>query len=478
VAINEALNSLGSTIARDVLDLFDSSESIELRMGLRGDLSQPVRALKGQGTGQLIPADEVRFVVGHVKGSEESAHQVRELVVAVMHEVIFVLAELNQVVEGNGIALDTDLLDELSEFAISSLTKISKETVLKLRLLLHGCVGVDLLRGLIPNDMLVTEHFADSALIEWHALLLSEVHGVLLVHVAVLEGKVLGLAQLSELLEEGIVSGGIHDLLSKLLAIDGIASPVADHMHEGTLLIAVKTGQDVLKLRELFLFHLMSLVFSLRKEVQLANEVFELRRFSVDALHELRVEVFLIVELCNLRLKVSVDFRVGVPIFTSQLLEEIVCGLAALGCWVLRSLCEMERQGEKLLLVRRVQVELIDGVFVCTEAFLSFLLNLFVGTMAWNVGGRHLVYELLNRVGVSVGSSKLTSIAEGDVFETVDLTKRPEDGACILAEAAHLEHFGQVCLLGDAADHMVKELRLREGIFVVHRQVVEKLVLR
>ncbi len=60
---------------------------------------------------------------------------------------------------------------------------------------------------------------------------------------------------------------------------------------------------------------------------------------------------------------------------------------------------------------------------------------------------------------VSLDILKFLSIAESNVFETVDLTELPENWAAVLALALDLEDFSEIGLFTDTLNHMLQKLR-------------------
>ena len=59
----------------------------------------------------------------------------------------------------------------------------------------------------------------------------------------------------------------------------------------------------------------------------------------------------------------------------------------------------------------------------------------------------------------------------------MDLSNRPEDITLVLALALDTEDIAEVSLLGDALDHVLKELGLGERVLVVHSQMIEEVFL-
>lgn len=124
-----------------------------------------------------------------------------------------------------------------------------------------------------------------------------------------------------------------------------------------------------------------------------------------------------------------------------------------------------------------MQVELSNGILVFSKALVDSILDVLVGAQTWNVFRGHLVDQFLKFVRVALGFCEVLCITESDVLETVDLTELPEDRVGVLAGALDSENLGEVSLLRDALDHVLEKLGLGQGVFVVHGQVVQELVL-
>lgn len=147
------------------------------------------------------------------------------------------------------------------------------------------------------------------------------------------------------------------------------------------------------------------------------------------------------------------------PVQTGKLVEELHLVVAEM-VRVLSSLSKVEGQSEKLLLVRGVKAQLFDFSLVFSEAVLELFLALLVRAEAWDVLRVNSVNKLLEFVWVAVGSFKVGRGAVGDILETVDLTKLPENRVGVLALALDTEDLAEVGLLGDRLDHMVEKLGL------------------
>ena len=94
----------------------------------------------------------------------------------------------------------------------------------------------------------------------------------------------------------------------------------------------------------------------------------------------------------------------------------------------------------------------------------------------WDTLWGNLVDKLLQLVRVAAGCRKLVCIAEGDVLETMYLTKAPEDVVFVLAQSLDLEDLRQIGLLADTLHKVIEELGLGKRILPVHRKMVQKLV--
>lgn len=94
-----------------------------------------------------------------------------------MKQVVLILSVVLQVKERNRVALDSYFLDELSEFTVGTLTEIGQQTVLELRVFLHGCIVGNLFVHLDTEEVLVAEQVSYTSLIDRHALFLGVLHG-------------------------------------------------------------------------------------------------------------------------------------------------------------------------------------------------------------------------------------------------------------------------------------------------------------
>ena len=84
-------------------------------MGLGHNACQPIWFHNGGYTGQLIPSNELCFVISHVEGREQSAHERVELMIRVVDHVVLILTVLFEVVEGDCVTLNAHLFDEIAQ---------------------------------------------------------------------------------------------------------------------------------------------------------------------------------------------------------------------------------------------------------------------------------------------------------------------------------------------------------------------------
>lgn len=210
--------------------------------------------------------------------------------IRIMDKIVFVLSELLKIVEWDSVSFDANFFDELTKLTIGTLTKIGEKTVLELGVLLHSSVSGKFLVGLGAENVLISKHVTYTTLIDWHSLLLCEVHGFSLMLVAVLDGEILGLRNLSELLLEGIIDDGIHHSCLDFFAINATFGALAlDQMNQSTLLVSVKWSHNGLKFAEFFFLSLKGLILSFADKVELVDEFFELWGASVHVFEEIWV---------------------------------------------------------------------------------------------------------------------------------------------------------------------------------------------
>lgn len=171
-----------------------------------------------------------------------------------MEGVLFGLSEFLQVHERNGLVSDVDVGQEVSHVTVSILVQVSQDTVLFLGVVLHVSVSTNLRVDSVSEDVLVSEEVLNLALIHGHSLLVSEVHGVLLESVSVLEVVVLLFRHSSELLLKILVNNQVEDLRVNFVASDLSSTVLVEQIvNEGTLLLRGQVSSNRQKLLERFL---------------------------------------------------------------------------------------------------------------------------------------------------------------------------------------------------------------------------------
>lgn len=88
-------------------------------------------------------------------------------------------------------------------------------------------------------------------------------------------------------------------------------------------------------------------------------------------------------------------------------------------------LSEVERESKQLFSVRRVEVELVNMLFVFIKSLVGGSLELFVGPKVM-LGLLNLVDKGLELNGVSIGCFEVSLVAERDVFKSMHFTEAPE----------------------------------------------------
>ena len=230
-------------VARPFLHFLDRNQCVNLRVRLGHHVIQPVALLQRRYARQLVPTQEIRLVVRHVEWSEERAHERSELVVGVVDEVVFVLAELLEVVVGDGCAPDAHFLDQFSELRVQrAFVQVLQQTVFELRAINHGRVGRELFLDLPSHDVLVAQHVPHGLFIDWLALLFGVVESLPLMPVIVLLLEVLRFGQLGKFHERRGVHNIVHELLGELLARSATSVSILDQVDECSLLLIVQAA--------------------------------------------------------------------------------------------------------------------------------------------------------------------------------------------------------------------------------------------
>jgi len=140
--------------------------------------------------------------------------------------------------------------------------------------------------------------------------------------------------------------------------------------------------------------------------------------------------------------------------------------LSLLWLWELLSLNQVEWESQEFLPIRWVQLfafsaEILNSRLVSFKTVISLLNSLLEGTWSlWPWGIVSLVNESLDFHWITLGSFQLINVAKSDVFETMDLTKRPEDVVFIFSHSLDLEVLGEVRIDGLSFSKTIKHLSL------------------
>ena len=284
--------------------------------------------------------------------------------------------------------------------------------------------------------------------------------------VPVFEGKVLFLADLGELGSEIVRASGIDQLVGSLLEVVEVPVLVSNQVQEDLSLFLVQVGEVRHELLEVLLVIQVPLVLSFSGQVQHFDVVLEIFRVGVHVLEDLSVDEFFVVELSDLFFWVEFNSSIGAPLFAEHLSEKIPLLLSLLWLWELLSLNQVEWESQEFLPIRWVQLfafsaEILNSRLVSFKTVISLLNSLLEGTWSlWPWGIMSLVNESLDFHWITLGSFQLINVAKSDVFETVDLTKRPKDVVFIFSHSLDLEVFGEVRIDGLSFGKTIKHLSL------------------
>jgi len=89
-------------------------------------------------------------------------------------------------VEGNGVLVDSNIVDQLFEITVSGVINVLEETMLQRGVLVSNFVVGDLIDHLCAEDVLVSEHIAYFAFVYGHTFFVCPSESFLLVSVPVL----------------------------------------------------------------------------------------------------------------------------------------------------------------------------------------------------------------------------------------------------------------------------------------------------
>lgn len=123
-AFNEFLPSLRSTVVSFALRFCETSSHIALGSLLVQDTDKSGDVINRQSAVKFIPSNEILFVVGHVNRSEESIHEVLEVIVRAVLVVIRQLAVLVIVHKLNGFPIHANVVEECAHVTMSCLVEI------------------------------------------------------------------------------------------------------------------------------------------------------------------------------------------------------------------------------------------------------------------------------------------------------------------------------------------------------------------
>ena len=207
--------------------------------------------------------------------------------IRVVDHVVLVLTVLFEVVEGDCVTLNAHLFDEIAKIAPRALMQVLEQTERELGVVLHGGVRGQLLFDFVSHDVLISEHVSDSALVNWHALLISVVESLVLMSVTILHVEMLSLGQLGDLLKWHLVDSLIHEILCEDLVVHAASMSVLDQMQQSSLLIVIQATHAFNKFPKFFFRVLVGLIPRLCGIVEMSNEVLELLRVGVDVLKQI-----------------------------------------------------------------------------------------------------------------------------------------------------------------------------------------------
>lgn len=152
-------------------------------------------------------------MVSAVEGSEQRACKVFELLIGVVHQLLFGLLQLREVDEGDRVIVDTHISDQLAHVAVRSIIHVLEDTVLLSGVVLHEGVGSNLLLNFLADNVLVPKHVSDLVLIDLHAFLIRPLHGLCGVAIVVLHVEVFFFRKLGKFLLSIIVAVGVQEPL-------------------------------------------------------------------------------------------------------------------------------------------------------------------------------------------------------------------------------------------------------------------------
>ena len=246
-----------------------------------------------------------------------------------MHHILLLVLQLLVVHEGNGVASDADFFHELSEVAVRTFSQICEETVFELVVrILELLVRSQLISHLPTHNVLVSEDVSDTLFVYGHAGFVGKVHCSSLHSVSVLFKIVFLLRDLCKLNEIRIIHRTIHHLLKNLFSDRYISVLVVEQVNKGALVFRAQVCQVRHQLLEFFLLILKFLKFSQSLQVEHFNHQLKLFAFGVAIFQKSWVEIFFVVKLSDLMLRVELDGAVIGPVTSCNLFKDLELDLS------------------------------------------------------------------------------------------------------------------------------------------------------
>ena len=126
---------------------------------------------------------------------------------------VLLFDDISDIGKLDGLFVDTNILQEISEITPSSLIDVSEDTVLELGVVLVALVVVNFFIHLVSEDVLVSQKVLDLRFINWHLLLVGPLHGVFVMLEGVLQSEVLLFTDFGKLLFEVVRAGLIDEIV-------------------------------------------------------------------------------------------------------------------------------------------------------------------------------------------------------------------------------------------------------------------------
>ena len=126
---------------------------------------------------------------------------------------VLLFDDISDIGKLDGLLIDTNILQEISEITPSSLIDVSEDTVLELGVVLVALVVVNFFIHFVSEDVLVSQKVLDLRFINWHLLLVGPLHGVFVMLEGVLQSEVLLFTDFCKLLFEVVRAGLIDEIV-------------------------------------------------------------------------------------------------------------------------------------------------------------------------------------------------------------------------------------------------------------------------